>query len=107
MCRGSKGRGRGREGKEGGKLGFRQWSRQLRYQLRVQAVAVARRVKEERSGNRRVNGGGMTPFVRGPGVDRPRDLVMMNGIHRHVLLSADISISLQQCADRGTAPLTV
>ena len=34
------------EEEEEGKFAFRQWSRQLRYQLRVQAVARARRVKE-------------------------------------------------------------
>ena len=59
--------------------------------LRVQAVTRARRVKEERSGNRSVNVGGMTPVVCGPGVVRPRDRVIMIRDHIHELLSADSS----------------
>ena len=44
----AKARGEDKEEKEEGKgeHGFRQWSRQLRYQLRVQAVARNPRVKE-------------------------------------------------------------
>ena len=79
-----------REERKGNDL-LRQWSSQLRYQLRVQAVTRARRVKEERSGYRSVNVGGMTPVVCGPGVGRPWDRMTMIGDHIHVILSVDYS----------------
>ena len=95
-----------REKRKGNDL-LRQWSRQLRYQLRVQAVTRARRVKEERSGNRSVNVGGMTPVVCGPGIGRSRDLVMMIGDHYYLLLSAELSNSLLQSRARGCTNVSV
>ena len=91
-----------REERKGKDL-LRQWSRQLRYQLRVQAVTRARRVKEERSGNRRVVGEVISLAGHRPGVGRLRDRVIMIGDHIHVILSAEFSNSRQQYADTRAA----
>ena len=91
-----------REKREGKDL-LRQWSRQLRYQLRVQAVTRARRVKEERSGNRRFVGEVMSLAGHRPGVVRSRDQVIMIGDHIHELLSAEYTYSRQQHADTRAA----
>ena len=95
-----KGKGEEREEKEteeGGRaLARRKWSRQLRYQLRVQAVTRTGRVEDKRSGNRRVNGGGMTPVARGPGIGRSRDLRVIIHDYDSMLLRADTkSLSLR------------
>ena len=99
-------KGEKREGKEteeeGGLHARRKWSRQLRYQLRVQAVTRARRVKEERSGNRRVVGEVMSLAACGPGSDSSRDHDIRTSGHDIFLLRAEHSDSrLLACEERA------
>ena len=90
-----------REERKGKDL-LRQWSRQLRYQLRVQAVTRARRVKEERSGNRRVVGEVMSLAACGPGSDSSRDHDIRTSGHDIFLLRAEHSDSrLLACEERA------
>ena len=93
-----------REERKGKDL-LRQWSRQLRYQLRVQAVTRARRVKEERSGNRRVVGEVMSLAGLRPGVDRSRDRDSMARSHDIWILRAENTSPVNSTRHAGCTQL--